>query len=199
MYLKQKKKYIFLIGLAIIGILFGIVFAFLISTNDKLLVESSINNFFTAISHNEIHYMDGLLNSLTAGVVYTLVIWLLGISIIGIPVILFLLFIKGFIMGFSIGSIISIYKLKGVVGAILYIFPHHILSIIAYLLLSYFSIMFSKRLFDYLFLKKEVGLKKLMQKYIKILLICLCAMLICAISETFLAPTLLKLFTNHII
>lgn len=199
MYLKQKKKYIFLIGLAVVGILFGIVFAFLISNNDKLLVESSINNFFTAISHNEIHYMDGFFNGLSAGIIYVFIIWFLGISIIGIPIILFLLFMKGFIMGFSIGSILSIYKIKGILGAILYIFPHHILSIIAYLLLSYFAIMFSKRLFDYLFLKKEVGLKKLMQKYIKVLIICLCAALICSLSETFLAPTLLKLFTKHII
>ncbi len=199
MYLKQKKKYVFLIGLAIVGVLFGVVFSLIISKNDKLLVESCIHNFFNAISHNEINYMDGFLSSLFAGILYVLIIWILGISIVGIPIILFLLFIKGFIMGFSIGSIISIYKFKGIIGAFLYIFPHHIVSIIAYLLLSYFAIIFSKRLFDYLFLKKEVGLKKLMHKYIRIFIICLGVSVLCSLSETFLAPVLLKVFTNHII
>lgn len=199
MYLKQKKKYIFLIGLAIIGILFGIIFSFIISNTDKLLVESSISNFLTAISNNEIHYAEGFFNSLSSGIIYIIVIWILGISIVGIPVILFLLFIRGFIMGFSIGSLIGIYKLKGILGAILYIFPHHILSLISYILISYFAIVFSKRLADYLFLKKEVGLKKLMHKYIKILGICLIAALVCSLSETFLAPFLLKVFTNTII
>lgn len=199
MYLKQKKKYIFLIGLAIVGVIFGIVFSFLISKNDKLLVESCINNFFNAISHNEINYTEGLISSLCSNSIFILSIWILGISIIGIPIILFLLFIKGFIMGFSIGSIMNIYKLKGIVGAFLYIFPHHIINIISYLLLSYFAIKFSKRLFDYLFLKKEVGLKKFMHKYIKIFLICLLLGFVCSISETFLSPILLKLFTNHII
>ena len=102
-------------------------------------------------------------------------------------------------MGFSIGSIVSIYKAKGIIGAFLYIFPHHILSIISYVLLCYFAIVFSKRLFDYLFLKKEVGLKKLMRKYIKIFLICFVVSILCSLSETFLAPALLKLFTNYLI
>lgn len=199
MHIKQKKKYVFLIGLAVVGILFGIVFSFILSNSDKLLVESSINNFFNAIEHNEIHYMDGLFSSLFAGLLYIVIVWFLGISIIGIPIILFLLFIKGFIMGFSIGSIISIYKVKGIIGAFLYIFPHHILSIISYILLCYFAIVFSKRLFDYLFLKKEVGLKKLMRKYIKIFLICFVVSILCSLSETFLAPALLKLFTNYLI
>lgn len=199
MNLKQQKKYVFLIGLAIVGVIFGIIFSFLISNADKLLVESSISNFFTAISNNELHYVEGFFNSLLSGIIYIVVIWVLGISIIGIPVIVFLLFIRGFIVGFSIGSLISIYKLKGILGAFLYIFPHHILNLIIYILISYFAIVFSKRLADYLFLKKEVGLKKLMHKYIKVLLICLGVVLVCSVSETFLAPFLLKVFTNTII
>ncbi len=199
MYLEQKKKYIFLIGLAIVGILFGILFAFLLSNKDQLLVESTINNFFNAISHNEINYLEGFQASLLSGILYILIVWLLGISIIGIPIILFLLFVRGFILGFSMGSIIHIYKLKGIIGAFLYIFPHQIINIFYFILLGYYAILFSKKLFEYLFLKKEVGLKKLMRKYLKILIFCLILSLLCTLSETFLSPIFLNFFTNHLI
>ncbi len=199
MKLKQKKKYVFLIGLAIIGIISGFIFSFIISKGDKLLVESSISKYIYNINNNNINYYKTFINSFSSSFLYTILIWILGISIIGIPIILFLLFLKGFILGFSIGSIINIYKIKGILGAILYIFPHHIIIMIIYILLSYFAFTFSKKLFNYLFLKQEENLKKYARKYLKVLLIAFVVILVCSIIETFLSPILFKLFTNYVI
>lgn len=195
-HMKEKKKYIFLIGLAVVGILFGILFAYLLSKEDKLLTQGYINNFFEAIHNGKIHYKAGIVNGISISLLYTTLIFILGISIVGIPIILFMLFFKGFIVGFSIGTILNTYKVKGIIGAFFYVFPHHIISLVLLILLSYFAILFSKRMVEYLFLKKEVGLKKLMQKYSRVFAVVLIGMVLCSVFEIFLSPFLLKVFTN---
>lgn len=190
----QKKKYIFLLVIVIVGLIFGIVFSQIISKSDKLVVDNTVTNFFSSIEKGSIDYKDGLKSSVLSNILYLSSVWFLGISVIGLPIVLFLLFIKGFILGFSIGSIIRIYKLKGIIGAFLYIFPHHIISIIISILITFYAVMFSIKLFKYLFLHQEINFKTLMKKYLKILLICFIGFIICSLLETYLSPILINLF-----
>lgn len=190
----QKKKYIFLLVIVIVGLIFGIVFSQIISKSDKLVVDNTVTNFFSSIEKGSIDYKDGLKSSVLSNILYLSSVWFLGMSVIGLPIVLFLLFIKGFILGFSIGSIIRIYKLKGIIGAFLYIFPHHIISIIISILITFYAVMFSIKLFKYLFLHQEINFKTLMKKYLKILLICFIGFIICSLLETYLSPILINLF-----
>lgn len=190
----QKKKYIFLLVIVIVGLIFGIVFSQIISKSDKLVVDNTVTNFFSSIEKGSIDYKDGLKSSVLSNILYLSSVWFLGMSVIGLPIVLFLLFIKGFILGFSIGSIIRIYKLKGIIGAFLYIFPHHIICIIISILITFYAVMFSIKLFKYLFLHQEINFKTLMKKYLKILLICFIGFIICSLLETYLSPILINLF-----
>jgi len=192
---KQVKKYIFLLGLVIIGIIFGIVFSIVLSKNDQLIVRNTLDTYY----HKPIikdDLINSFKNSLTTNYFYLFIIWILGMSIIGIPIILFLLFGKGFITGFSIGSIIKIYKLKGILGVIIYLFPHNILSIIINILLSFHALNFSIKLFKYLFLHKDMNIKSTMKKYIKILVICIIGYLVSSLIEAFLVPYIIKLYVK---
>lgn len=190
----QKKKYIFLLVIVIVGLIFGIVFSQVISKSDKLVVDNTVTNFFSSIEKGRIDYKDGLKSSVLSNILYLSSVWFLGMSVIGLPIVIFLLFMKGFILGFSIGSIIRIYKLKGIIGAFLYIFPHHIISIIVSILISFYAVMFSIKLFKYLFLHQEINFKSLMKKYFKILLICFISFIICSLLETYLSPILINIF-----
>lgn len=196
--IKQKKVYVILIVLTIIGIISGIIFTTILSKIDQNLVQEQLTNFFNQIKTGKVNYTNGIINSVTSNLLYCVGIWLLGISIIGLPVILFLLFMKGFITGFSIGSIISIYQWKGVVGALTYIFPHHIISLLISILLSFYAMSFSMKLFSSLFLKKEINFKEAMRRYVKILVISMVGLLLCSILEIYVSPFLIKLFTNMI-
>ena len=131
--LKQKKIYFFLIGLVIISVLSGILFWFIISKQNKLLVTNELTSFFNCIKDGaSINYWSSLLNSIITNLIYIILIWLLGISIIGLPIILFMITVKGFIIGFSISSIIAIYGFKGLLGAFVYTFPHQIIFLFLY-------------------------------------------------------------------
>lgn len=194
--IKQKKLYRIIITLMIFGIISGILFIFFISKESKTKALVSIKNFFDLMNTSTgINYSKSLLNTLVNNIGYVLLIWLLGISIIGLPITIVLAFMKSFIVGFSISSIISCYKAKGILGAFLYVFPHQIIILFIYLLLSFYSISFSIKLFKSLFLKQTINFRVVMQKYIKILLISLISIIIVSLYEVFISTYFIKLFT----
>lgn len=193
---KEKKKYLFIISIAVIGIFVGIVFANVINKADKVLVEDKLTTYFLNIKDNKnINYFGNLLNSFLNNNLYLIIIWLLGLSIIGIVLNNFIIFFKSFVIGFSIGSIINVYLYKGIIGALIYIFPHHIINILVYVVLIYHANNFSIKLFKTLFLKQDNKIKELMPKYFKILLYCFIALSISALLETFLSPFIIKFWT----
>lgn len=194
--IKQKKLYRIIITLMIFGIISGILFIFFISKESKTKALVSIKNFFDLMNTSTgINYGKSLLNTLVNNIGYVLLIWLLGISIIGLPITIVLAFMKSFIVGFSISSIISCYKAKGILGAFLHVFPHQIIILFIYLLLSFYSISFSIKLFKSLFLKQTINFRVVMQKYIKILLISLISIIIVSLYEVFISTYFIKLFT----
>lgn len=196
--LNQKKRYLFLLILTIVGIIAGIIFTTILSEIDKNLVKEQLASFFNQIKTGNIHYTKGLINSITSNILYCVGIWLLGISLIGLPIILFLHFMKGFTVGFIIGSIIANYHLLGLIGIVTYLFPHHILNLLLSIFLTFYAISFGTKLFSYLFLKKEINFKGAMRKYLQILIISLTGFLLSSLFEIYLSPFLIKVFTNLI-
>lgn len=194
--LKQKKLYLFLIGLMVTGLIAGILFWFVISKEDKLLVTKNLTDFFSCIKEGDsINYGASLLNSVVTSLIYVVLIWLLGISIIGLPIILVMMATKSFIVGFSIVGIISSYGLKGIVGAFVYVFPHQIVFLLLLILLGFYASAFCIKLFKYLFLKQMINFNEAMRKYLKILGISCLSVLVISLFETFISTYLIKFFT----
>lgn len=108
---EQKKIYLSIIITITLGIVCGIVYNLILSKSDHTLITNQLNIFFDAIKKNDINYIPMLINSLIGNLSLVILIWLLGISIIGLPLIYILCFGKGFLLSFSIISILTTYKL----------------------------------------------------------------------------------------
>ena len=119
--------------------------------------------------------------------------YILAISIIGIPIIIFYLFIKGFIFGLAISSIISIYHIKGILLSITFLLPHHLIILVLLILLAFYAINFSLRLFRYLFLKENILLNKYFINLNKVFLFGLVVIVLCSVFEAYLSPFLIDL------
>ncbi len=189
---KQKSIYVILIGLAIISLIFGIIFIFLISDDNLIYIKENMSSFFTNIPNN--NKFDIFINSLLNNYIYLFLIWLLGISIIGFPIIIMILLFKFFILGFSISSIIYTFKWNGVLKIIVNFFPHQIIYFIILILISFYAVSFCLKLFKSLFLKKIINFKEVMHKYIKILFLCLLITLFISLYESYISSYLLNLF-----
>lgn len=194
--LKQKRRYYVIISFIVIGVILGIGFPYVLGNDNKELLNNSITNYFISIKNNTFDTYSAIKNSSLINIISPIVIWFLGMSIIGSVLIIPILIYKGFILGFSISSIIYIYGFKGILGGILYIFPNLIISLILYILLGFYGISFSIKLFRYLFLKEKIEVNRYMNKYLKILCISLIGLIILSLYEVYLLPNILKVFTN---
>lgn len=187
---KEKNIYYSLIVVVVISILFGLFFITLLSASDKSLLTSNINNHFDLINNGK--YTINLLKNIINNNILSLIIWILGFSIIGIPIIIFILFYKGFILSFSITSLIYNFKVDGIFFSFIYVFPHSILNLIIYFILSYYSFKLSIKIIDSLINKKIFNFKFL-KKYIIILLISIIFLTFSALYESYVLPYLIKM------
>ena len=177
----------------IIGITTGSIFIMVINANDKSLIVEHITNFFENVNSSNYSYLDSLKNILSLNYFYVIVIWILGLSILGILVNMFLTYLKGFIIGFTTSSLIITYGFKSILAVILYIIPHTLINSLVIIVLTIYSITFSKYMLIQIFQKKDMKTKNFMKKYLIILLIAISLTLVSSISEVYLFPFLLKL------
>lgn len=189
----NKNMLIFLSIIGIIGIIIGTILNIALNQDDSKLVSEFLNNFIYNIQNNNLDYKGSFFNSLISNLGYIAFIWLLGISVIGLPITLFIFFTKTFVLGFSVSSIIANYKLKGCLLALSYIFPHMIINIFIYIVLTMYSLSLSLKIFQTIIKKQTLDFKFIMHKYLKILLISIIIIVITSAIEVFITPILMKL------
>lgn len=190
---EQKKIYIFIIIVMTIGLIAGIIYAIILNQSDHNLVTTSLNSFFDSIKNNNIDYKSALINSLIGNIFFVTFIFLLGISIIGIPIIILSLAITSFIFGFSLSSIIYTYHFNGILKAITYLFPHQLITLLTALFLGFYALYFGIKLFKYLFMGKDINLRMSMKRYLQVYITVLLVYIACSFIEVFLSPALIKL------
>ena len=125
------------------------------------------------INSNNINSGLALKNSLIINYIFILGIFILGFSMIGVIIGVFMLYLKGFLFGFSLSSIFLTYKYKGILAAILYTFSSQVLNLLLIILITIYSLMFSKYLFKLIFSKKNINSRVMLKKYIIIFIFCI--------------------------
>lgn len=183
----------------VIGIIFGSIYITILKNGEKKLILDEVNNYFLSI--NKITFDDKLdifKSSLISNLLYFISMWLLGISVIGVPIIIMMIFFKSFVIGFSVSSIFTKYGFKAILGSILYIFPSSIVTCILMLILASYSIILSIKILEGAVVKKNINFRTFMGKYFFLLVISILLSIFCSLYDAFISPSVLKLFTNLI-
>ena len=198
-YQKNTKKRLFkvLTLLIIAGFIFGLLYIAIISKSNKELIKNTFNTLFLNIHNNSYNYTTSLINNIKSNVLLTLIVWILGISIIGIPCSIIYLFYKSFVLGFTCSSIIYVYGLKGIIPMFIFIFPL-VIDLLVILIVVFYAVQFSNRLYLYLFKRKTINMDVIARKYTKLLIIMLLILLISSLFSSFLVPKLIKSFTKSL-
>lgn len=194
----NKKIILFLMILTVIALISGSIFLTILNEEDFKLVSNHLNGFLDTIKNNKMNYLLVLKNNLIPNIIYVFLIWFLGISIIGIPIIIFIYFFKVFILGFSVASIMATYSFKGILFSLIYIFPGQIFTMIGFLILSIFALNFSFKILNGIFFKKVINFKFIITKYLIILGLCLGIIVLFGLYDTYLMPNIIKLIINFI-
>ena len=188
----NKKTLRFLIGISIIGFLFGCIFILIISKTDKTLVKDYVESFIKNLNTNKFDYLDIFKNTMINNILFIVVIWLLGMSVIGIPINIFYYFLKCFVLGFTCISFVLTYKLKGSIFSLIYVIPHNLINITLFTILVYYSLYFSLLLIYSIIKKKNINFKSFISKYTKILIFSIIGIIITGLYEAFILPNIMK-------
>lgn len=138
--LTNVKSYFIVIIIFTVGIFLGVLF--INQTQDKTEIKKYINTYVdeTKILQNG-NYMAELQKDVKNNVILVLLLWFAGTTIIGIPIVLGIIIIRGFCLGYTIASCVFVLgKLKGIIFVLITIFLQNIIFIPALMILGVSSI-----------------------------------------------------------
>lgn len=162
----------------------------IISPDDKFSITNNILQLQEEIKNHHLLYPKTILlsNSL-----YMALVWILGISIIGIPIILFIYILKVLLLSLEIFFLLSNIRKISISIILLYVLPN-IFNVLLFFVLIYYAIQFSLFLFHLLFFKQKYNISFIMKRYLKILLVLLIVNLFNSIVEVYLIPLIIQFF-----
>lgn len=173
-----------------LGILSGIIFFFITTSLDKMIVKNMMNEF-VSIKTNVT--FSTFINSFKYNIIYIVIITLSSLLVIFSPLVLLINYYKGLTIGFLISSTISTFKIKGILYFVAILFPHHILMSI--LLILYSSIMFklSLKLLKVTYMNEPINLNIFIKKVLILFLTSFIVCIIISLLEIYISPLLLGL------
>lgn len=187
---KDKSIYLSLLIALLISFIFGMFFITILSNTDKVTLKEYITNFFTSIKQGKIISLYKTLINNNLGILITSI---LAFSVVLFPLVIVIIFYKGFTLAFTITSLIYTFKIKGIILAIVYVFPSLIFNLVFYFIMCYYSFKLSLILFNKAINKDTTNINKFLKKYLVIILVCISFVSLFSLYDTYLLPSLIKL------
>lgn len=199
-YLKANiAAYFFVTLIFIIGAIIGALAAKTLPEDQKKELIGYLQIFFQGLTQNGINdsaniFANVILNNLkTIGF-----IWILGFTIVGIPFVLFIIFTRGFVIGFTVGFLVNEYVFKGLLFAFASVLPHNFLAIPAIIITGVSAVSFSL-----LLLRRKSHLKaNLLYEsfgYSALCVFMLLVMLFASLVEVYISPVFMKLIAGMLL
>ena len=144
---EHQLSYFFVLILFLMGLIFGAVIVVTMHFTQQQDLLFYLNQYFSRIDDGLIMVNHELFKSvLLSHVQYLLIFLLLGLSIIGLPFIWIIIFVKGTFIGFSVGFFVNQYGFKGLLFISSAILPQNLIIIPIYLLAGSLAMIFSIQL-----------------------------------------------------
>ncbi|MDC3415439.1 stage II sporulation protein M [Aquibacillus salsiterrae] len=152
---KHASIYFFMIILFLIGIIFGAIIVNSMNFVQKEDLFFYLDRFFGQIvDGTTVSKQEMLKNTFFYHFSYLMLLFVLGLSIIGLPIIWILLFVKGLVVGFSVGFFVNQMGWQGLIFATASIAPQNLIVIPTYLIAGSLAMIFSLSLLQKLFSRK---------------------------------------------
>ncbi|EOS58139.1 stage II sporulation protein M [Paenibacillus barengoltzii] len=140
----QTPLYVFVSVLFLMGVVFGALMVNALTLEQQQDISRFLGDFFLSINEGGSEFQPMTFWQVAGLHLKWLgLIWLLGLSVIGLPGILVLDFLKGVLIGFTVGYLVGQYTWKGLLFALVSVAPHNLIVIPALLIASVAAVSFS--------------------------------------------------------
>jgi stage II sporulation protein M len=188
--------YVFVSVLFVIGVVFGAVMVNALSLEQKQEMTRHLGSFFQEVNGGlEVEKGQFFQQSFGMHMKWILLIWLFGLSIIGMPLILILDFLKGVLIGFSVGYLVGQLSWKGMLFALVSVAPQNLIIIPALLVCSVSAMAFSIYMIKNRFIQRRGGIYQPFIRYTSITLLMAFFLLGAALWEGYLSLSIIKWIT----
>ena len=189
----SKIIFLWVLLFLLIGIVLGSCTVYYMSDFNKVEIGTYFSEFLFFLGTNKISYLQVLLRSIFNIAPIVLIIVLLGFTLIGCPVILFIDLVKGYILGFTFALLASILGGKPIILLALGIVIQQIIFIPCIIILSTVAVKNS-----IIKIKEGIGKERLKnsrinKNYMKVQSILSAILIIGIFIETYISPNLIKL------
>lgn len=191
--------YFLLIVVLMIGISAGAITIHVLSDEQNENLINFLDSFFNVLSEEKIENFTLLKHSFINNLQTAILIWILGITVIGLPITVIVVAIRGFILGFTVGFLINELGFKGFAFSIFALLPQNIFIIPGIIALSVLSITFSIKVITH---KSRYGNFNFLTELTKysISTVTLSILIIIGIFvEAYITPIFMKLLIGYIL
>ncbi|UUZ94347.1 stage II sporulation protein M [Paenibacillus sp. P25] len=157
-YMKEHLSYYIFVGVIFVtGVIFGAVMVGALSLEQKQEITRYLGNFFSSVEQGALtgDVQSSFRESFSMHIKWILIIWILGLSVIGSPLILILDFLKGVLVGFTVGYMVGTMSWKGLLFALVSVVPQNLIVIPTSLVCSATAIAFTVHLVKNRFFQKR--------------------------------------------
>jgi stage II sporulation protein M len=157
-----------------------------------------LDSFINSLLNMEISSIGIFKQALINNLKLIFYIWLLGLTVIGVPIIIGLIIARGFILGFTVGFLVQEKGIQGISMAVFSVLPPNLLLFPAMLVGAVSAISFSTIL-----IRGNIknSMVKLIQQFLSYsLLMALIAIIavLAALVEAYIAPSMMKLIAVYV-
>ena len=197
---QHSTIYIFMIILFLTGVIFGAVIVNSMGFVQKHDLFFYLEQYFEQIINGQSVASHKILSSsFLYHLKYLALLAILGISVIGLPIVWILLFLKGLVIGFSVGFIVNQLGMKGLILAALSIAPQNFIIIPIYIIAGCLSMTFSLLLIGKLFTRNVASpIFQPLGRYLTIFSILIVVSIIPALLEAYISNHAMQTYINNL-
>ncbi|PKR78913.1 stage II sporulation protein M [Halalkalibacillus sediminis] len=182
--------YVFLFVLFVIGVIFGANIVGSLSFVQRQDLLFFVEQYLYSSADEQVgKAQNDLLSSITSHGKYISFLFFFGLSVVGLPIVWFLLFLKGVVIGFTVGFLVNQLSGQGLLLSITAIAPQNLFIVPAYLLVVASSMIFSVYVLQMLFLKKRspYTIGEAISLYFKSFVIALALVIVGSLIEVYIS------------
>ncbi len=188
-----KSLYVFVTVLFVVGVIFGGIVVEVLDIKLKEGLLNYLGHFFQGLKQDEIADPEVTFQHALGGhMKITGIMWILGISVIGIPILLISIFLKGLVIGFTVSFFVSQLSWSGLWFSFVSVVPHNLLVIPAYIIIAVSGIHFSIYLVKNRLIKHRGAIYPQFISYCLLVMCMAVFLLIAAGIEAYLSPIWMK-------
>jgi stage II sporulation protein M len=191
---EHSSIYLFVVVLFLMGVIFGAIVVNSLTFSQKEDLAYYLSQFFGEVSNGKVAASkDVFTQSLFDNSKFIGMMGILGISIIGLPVILIVLFMKGLVIGFTVGFLVNQMGWNGFLLSFVSVLPQNFIIIPVFIITATVAVSISLKMIRRQFMKKiSEPILPLLGRYALVFVVAGLFLVIAALFEAYISPSLMK-------